>query len=143
MLLLASERATVHFYVHMNAQGLLSCVRSTVQLNLCLCRNIACDDPGCKLCQYNPNKTCQQHTDSKYIAFENLRSRCGADLHVQLADDAGSPVAAELLSGIHLQVRVHFNAVIKTQFHSQRHAVLVQWSCFLAFICRTVCTSSR
>ena len=91
------------------------CIQFKPQLS---CRNIARGDPDCKLCQYNPNKTCHQHTDSKYIAFENLRSRCGADLYVHLVDAVGNPVAAELLPGIHLQVRVQSHVISKSIWSS-------------------------
>ena len=42
--------------------------------------------------------------DTKYIAFEALRSSCGADLVVQLVDDRGRLVSTEMPPGVQLQV---------------------------------------
>lgn len=64
------------------------------------------------MCQCNPNKKCLRQLDVKYLAFEAIKSGCGAELTVQLVNRDGTLAAPEAAAGMYVQVlHVSWNSV--------------------------------
>lgn len=101
---------------------------------------------GCELCQCNAYKQCQRHMDSRYKAFENLKSGCGADLYFQLQNSDGSPVNAPHMLPITLEVpsdKLHM-PVWRLQRASTNALVifLYIWDCVLLSLLLSCCPAS-
>lgn len=72
------------------------------------CRNLTCLNPRCPLCCQNPNKRCPDsvHFASKYLEKNPLRSRCGANIRIEVVDTATGELAHHTsLQGVVLEVR--------------------------------------
>lgn len=72
-------------------------------------RNSGCHDPGCQLCESNPNKKCTRQMGTKYMVRESLKSGCGVGLYIRLThgQQHGSAASALQDASSELQVQVH------------------------------------
>ncbi|KAL3143125.1 PSII 6.1 kDa protein [Trebouxia sp. C0009 RCD-2024] len=71
------------------------------------CQNLTCLNPRCPLCCQNPNKRCPDsvHFASKYLEKNPLRSRCGANIRIEVVDTATGELAHHTsLQGVVLEL---------------------------------------
>ncbi|KAG1654764.1 hypothetical protein FOA52_015324 [Chlamydomonas sp. UWO 241] len=70
------------------------------------CLATGCGDSACHLCQYNPSRVCKRQLKTKYLIDDHLKAKCGANLIVEVVDEAGSTVTEGLPPGTQLELMV-------------------------------------
>lgn len=97
-----------------------------------LCRNLTCLNPRCPLCCQNPNKRCPDsvHFASKYLEKNPLKSRCGANIRIEVVSGTGEPAHPHLLQDVVLEVRFRVLAcnVLDSQLSKTSTLLVVQLS---------------
>ena len=92
-----------------------------------LCRNLTCLNPRCPLCCQNPNKRCPDsvHFASKYLEKNPLKSRCGANIRIEVVNSGtGEPAHPHLLQDVVLEVRFHLLACNVLDSPKLQHCLL-------------------